>query len=275
MRRLRELAAIAVVLAAAGCGGSGNATGPTVEPAVVVPPRGAVVDARQWGSRDVALARTPGSATVQVVDDQGHGIDGLDVLIDGHKAPGCDNGCYRAGAGAGPVVVRIGRQAWRFTIPASAPSGHPLLQAAMAAYAKLSSVALLQRLASNASSPPLVTGFVFQAPDRLRYSIVGGSQAVVIGTTRWDRPSADGKWESSPQTRTQVMNLPWDRAIDASLIAPHTATFFDLMTHAWFRVVFQPATSLPQTERMTGVSHFMLDAYSRYNAPVSIEPPMP
>ena len=274
MRRLPELAAGAgALLLLAGCGGGSTSAGPTIAPAVVTPPRGAVVDARQWNDRDVALARRPGAATVQVVDNQGHGVDGLSVQINGRKAEPCQNGCYRAAAGDGPVRVRIGDSSWVFTIPATAPSGQALVRKAMAAYAKLSSARLLQRLTASDTIPPLVTRFVFEAPDRLKYANVGGSQGIVIGTRRWDRPSAGATWTESPQTRTRVMNLPWDRTIDAHVIAPNTVTFFDLTTRAWFQVVFDRPTSLPMTERMTGISHFMVDRYSGYNAPALIVPP--
>jgi hypothetical protein len=37
--------------------------------------------------------------------------------------------------------------------------------------------------------------------------------------------------------------------------------------------VLEPASGLPATERMTGISHFMLNHYSGYNAPAKIGPP--
>jgi hypothetical protein len=157
-------------------------------------------------------------------------------------------------------------------VPASAPSAHDVLVAAMSAYARLHTVALDESLAS-APTGGIRTSFVFVAPDRLRYAIKGGSQAIVIGTRRWDRPTGDAPWTSSPQARTTVMQLLWERAIDAHLVAPHTVTFFDQATHAWFRVVVDPRTSLPKTVYMTGTSHFMVDRYSRYNAPATIAPP--
>jgi hypothetical protein len=270
-RHRTATAAVFSVLILAGCGG-GHGGLPTVVPAVVTPPVPAVVDAREWGTRDVGLARTPGKATVSIADDQGHGVDGLSVRIDGRAATPCGTGCYRGPAGPGSVLVQAGGRSWRFTIPASAPSGRALLQRAMSAYAGLRTVALNQRLASSPAAP-LVADFVFVAPNRLRYAIHGGSQAIVIGASRWDRPSAAGRWVRSGQDPVHVMQLPWQRAIDAHLVAPNTVTFFDLATHAWFRVVLEPASGLPVSERMTGISHFMVNSYSRYNAPARITPP--
>ncbi len=266
------LAAVALVVAAAACGGASSPTLPVVQPAVVTPPSGAVVDAREWGTRDVGLARKPGSAVVSVVDDQGHGVDGLKVSVDGKLAVPCSNGCYRAKAGAGPVVVQIDGRSWRFTIPATAPSGTAELAAAKRAYARLRTLVLRQQLASGPGAA-LDTTFVFVAPDRLRYSIVGGSDAVVIGEHRWDRPSPSEAWVESPQTRTSVMTPPWSRPIDVHVVGPGELTFFDLTTRAWYRLTLDSASKLPLTERMTGVSHFMLNRYSGFDAPAAVRPP--
>jgi hypothetical protein len=269
---LLALAAIPAALALAGCGGSGGVSLPTLQPAVVIPPRGAVVDAREWGSRDVALARKAGVATVDVVDSQGHGVDGLTVQIGGRKATPCGTGCYRAPDPNGPVVVHIGDRSWTFTIRSDAPSGTAIVSQAERAYAKLKTVALEQRLASGPVNP-IVTLFEFQAPDRLRYTNVGGSQAIIVGSSRWDRPTAHDPWTRSPQQRVNVMHVPWRRPIDEHVVAPNTVTFFDLSTRAWFRVVVEPASKLPTTVGMTGISHFMVDHFSRFDAPLQIAAP--
>lgn len=275
MRRRSLVAAPAAVAAAAalaGCGASGGIAPPQIASAVVVPPRGAVVDAREWGSRDVALARKGGVATVDVVDPQGHGVDGLTVRIGGHTAASCGPGCYRAPDPEGPVVVRIGAHAWRFTVSADAPSGAALLAASARAYAGLKTVRLEQRLASGPANA-IVTRFAFEAPDRLRYENAGGSQAIVIGSTRWDRPTGHDPWTRSAQQRVRVMHVPWSRPIDVRLVAPHTVTFFDLSTRAWFRVVLHPVSKLPTSVGMTGISHFMASRYSGFDEPVRIAPP--
>jgi hypothetical protein len=270
---LLALAAVPAAWALAGCGGSSSGISlPTLQPSVVIPPRGAVVDAREWGSRDVALARKGGVATVDVVDSQGHGIDGLTVLIGGKKATTCGTGCYRAPDPKGPVVVHVGTRSWTFTIAADAPTGKAIVAQAERAYAKLKTVALEQRLASGPVNP-VVTLFAFQAPDRLRYTNVGGSQAIIVGSSRWDRPTAHDPWTRSPQQRVNVMHVPWRQPIDEHVVAPNTVTFFDLNTRAWFRVVVDPASKLPTTVGMTGISHFMVDRFSRFNAALHVTPP--
>lgn len=278
LRRENALIAAGVIVLISGgegCAGGGAPKLPTIEPAIVTPPAGAVVDAVEWGTRDLAIARTPGHTTVQVVDGQGHGVDGLTIRIDDHATTGCGQGCYAADAAEGPVTVETGSRLWRFTVPATAPSANGVIWKAMAAYARLRSVALHQHLASSPTNS-ITTSFLFVAPDRLRYRISDGSQSIVIGKRRWDRAFATDKWVESPQARTQVMKLPWSRAIDAHIIRPSTVTFFDLTTRAWFRVAIDRQTSLPTTVRMTGISHFMVNSYSSYNnTKATVVPPPP
>lgn len=276
--RSRSLAAAAALgafaAAVAGCGGGGSKF-PTIGAATQIglsPPPGAVVDAREWGSRDLAIARKGPVTTIQVVGPQGGAVNGLHVVLDGRAARVCGRGCYRATTGTGAVAVKIGSRSWRFDLPATAPSGAARVAAAQRAYARLKTVSLRQKLGS---SPTVfsVAHFLFVAPDRLRYEIEGGSQAVVVGNRRWDRVSASDAWTPSPQDRVDVMHVPWRRAVDAHLVAPDVVTFYDPGTRAWFRVTLQHASSLPTTVLMTGVSHFMVDRFSGFDAPATIAPP--
>lgn len=278
MRLRRSLAAPALLaslaLLAAGCGGgSGSLPLPQVAPAVVAPPAAdAIVDARQWGTRDLAVARRNGTVTVSVVGAEGSGVSGLTVRVGGRRAKACGSGCYRAPAPPGPLTVAGGGRTWRFALPAAAPSAKRLVASAEKAYARLRSVSLVQRIGSGRGAP-LVTRFVFVAPDRLRYASESGPQGVVIGTRRWDRSTPSEPWQRSPQDRVHVMHVPWRTATAAHLVAPNTVTFFDTGTRAWFRVVLDPATSLPLTVRMTGISHFMLDRFSGFDEPAEVAAP--
>jgi hypothetical protein len=277
--RSRSLAVLLAVLgsatALAGCGGGGGSSFPSIGAAKqlgLTPPPGTVVDAREWGSRDLAIARKGPVTTVQVVGPQGGAVNGLHVSLNGRAARVCGPGCYRATTGTGPVTVRSGGRTWRFDLPATAPSGAARVAAAQRAYAKLKTVSLWQKLGS---SPTVfsVARFLFVAPDRLRYEIQGGSQAIVVGGRRWDRVTAADTWTESSQTRVDVMHVPWRSATRAHVVAPGVVTFYDPGTRAWFRVTLQPGTSLPTTVLMTGVSHFMIDRFSGFDAPATIVPP--
>ena len=54
----------------------------------VLPPLDAVVDARELGTLAVAVARTPGSATITLLGSDGTGVSGRTVLVDGIRAVG-------------------------------------------------------------------------------------------------------------------------------------------------------------------------------------------
>jgi hypothetical protein len=274
--RSREALACLLVAAALLCAGCGGSSGIDTSSIRAIqppqPPRGAVVDARQWGSRDVGVARVGDTVTVHVVSPQGNGVDGLRVRVDGRPATACGRGCYRTQAGLGPARVSVGPRTFRFTISPNAPSGARVVANAMRAYARLRTSTLNEHLTSGPTGG-IDTTFEFAAPDRLRYAIRGGPQAVVIGPRRWDRPSSVEPWVTSPQDRVRVMHLPWEQSYDAHVVAPNTVTFFDPHVRAWFRLVVDPRTSLPRTVHMTGISHFMTDRYSRFDAPSTIAPP--
>jgi len=70
-----------------------------------LPPRDAVVDARELGTLALAVARARGEATVTILGPDGTGVDGRRVTVNGAQAVSCGSGCYRAPAGAGPLLI--------------------------------------------------------------------------------------------------------------------------------------------------------------------------
>src|SRR4051794_21215542 len=93
-----------------------------------LPPREAVVDAREFGALALAVAREPGRATVTLVGPDGTGVDGRRVTVDGVQASPCGSGCYRAPAGNGPLRVGVGARTTVFDLPARGPDATKLLQ---------------------------------------------------------------------------------------------------------------------------------------------------
>jgi copper transport protein len=251
---------------------SSAAQPPAVALPPVLPPRNAVVDAQELGSLAVAVARTPGRATVTVVDQNANGASGLDVRVDGRPAVPCGSGCYRAPARSGPLTVRIGGERAVFAVSPTAPAATELVTRLTRAYRARRTVAYTERLASTPTNAQ-VTRFRLQAPDRLAYATAGGPQAIVVGARRWDRPSASARWQRSATSPLTVPSPYWTTVTNAHLVAPRTVTFLDRSIPAWFRVVLEPSRDLPRRVDMTAAAHFMVDRYSRFDGPLTISAP--
>jgi hypothetical protein len=240
--------------------------------APALPPRNAVVDARELGDLAVAVARTPGHAVITLLGPDGGGASGRRVRIDDQPATPCGNGCYRGAAKAGALTVRVGPRSVRFTISPGAPRDSALLARVTAAYRSQRSVSFDELLASGLGAE-VSTRFVLVPPDNLSYVIRGGSQAIVIGGRRWDRSNPNAKWIESSQTPLDVMHPYWGTVTNVHLVAPNTLTFLDRSIPAWFRVTLGGAPLLPRVTHMTAAAHFMIDRYGAYGDSSAPSPP--
>ncbi len=236
----------------------------------VLPPRDAVVDARELGSLGVAVARTPGRATVTLLGPDGTGVSGRSVLVAGVRAAGCGPGCYGAPAPAGPLRVTVSGRTLTFTVPARAPDARALLRNVTRRYRDAKTIVFDESLASSPTDEQQ-TRFSVVAPDRLSYAIRGGSSAIVIGTRRWDRDRAGAPWLLTAQSRLDVTQPYWQTPTNVHLVAPGVVTFLDRRVPAWFRVTL--AGRLPSRVHMTAAAHFMTDRYVGFDMPVTVSPP--
>jgi copper transport protein len=257
-------------VAASRTGGAATAP-PTAQPPTL-PPRYAVVLARELGAIAVAVGRTPTATAVTLVGPEGTGLDGRDVRIDGRDAVSCGAGCYRGSAGPGPVVVTFGGSRLRFDLPERAPDAATLLARVTRAYRASRTVVFDESLRSRPSNGE-VTRFELVAPNRLVYRTRGGPQAVVIGARRWDRESPTGRWIPSQQTPLDVPQPYWTKPTNVHLVGPNTVTFLDRSIPAWFTVTLDARHRLPARVAMTAASHFMVDRYESYDVPVDVSPP--
>lgn len=245
-------------------------------PAFPKPPAGAVVFSREDGPNAVALAVLPGRAQVSVVGQQGTGVDGLSVAVNGTPAHSCGPGCYAARA-TRPLVVRVGSTTWRVDVPARTPDAAALVARATRTWRSLSTLAFFDRLGSDASHV-VHTHWVVVAPDRLSYTIPGGAQGVIIGGRRWDRSAPTGKWAESPQTVRLRQPVPlWQSATDAHVVGGTKAawriTFFDPRTPAWFEITVDRRTFRTLDAHMITTAHFMYERYGPFDAPLTVRPP--
>ena len=141
------------------------------------------------------------------------------------ELPACGRGCYQAklalpGAPRS-LTVSLDGAPYRFALPAlrpAPPDGTGIVDGAATTWRGLKSLVWHERLAG---SPTAVIHSVFRAvaPDRLSYAIDGGSSAVIIGGTRWDRESSTAPWERSPQNPPVSQPTPfWAQVEDAHIV---------------------------------------------------------
>jgi copper transport protein len=236
-----------------------------------LPPRSAVVDARELGTLAVAVARTPGVAIVTLLSPEGTGANNRIVSVDGANATACGAGCYRApAASAGPLRVSVDGRALTFALPERAPAATALLRRVTAAYRSSRTIVFDETLASTPANAE-TTRFTIVAPHSLAYATRGGPAARVIGQRRWDRSGPNARWLESPQTPLDVTQPYWRAPTNVHRVAPNTLTFLDRRIPAWFRVTI--ANGRLREMHMTAAAHFMTDRYRAFDAGVVVSPP--
>jgi methionine-rich copper-binding protein CopC/putative copper export protein len=245
------------------------------EPAPL-PPRDALVLAREDGPWAVALALRGREATVTVIGQDGDGVDGLDARIAGAAATSCGPGCYRATVSARPrLAVRLEGSRVSFAIPRHAPPAQALAERATVAFRALRSVAFTERLASGPGAA-LTTRWREQAPNRLAYRIEAGPEAVVVGARRWDRLPGR-RWQRSATEAQRYPEPPWTQVSNVRLVAQtartQTIAFLDRSIPAWFEVTIDRRSARPLEARMTATAHFMRHVYGSFDRAPPITPP--
>ncbi|HET7743832.1 MAG TPA: hypothetical protein VFK76_03755 [Gaiellaceae bacterium] len=303
------LAAAAVAIVAGGAwaltrGGSGSsglsagAIEPSGPPSVLT--KGFVGLPLAGHDRDVLVgigARPRESVDVVVIPSDETDVAPSDVTLmrsgtrlSGSDAASCGSRCLRfplrvlAGAPSRFVVTvdRPGKPTAtvRFALPARLPpSADRPYRTARARMLALGSLTMHETLGSGLA-PPVVSTWTFGAPDRLIYDIVGGSKAVVIGTTRWDW--ADGKWTRSTSSRLRLPAYPWQGVTGARLVGSARVDGRPVRVLAalkpgaefptWFLLYVTPGGDVLRM-RMSTTGHFMVDTYGDLDAAPPIWPP--
>jgi hypothetical protein len=279
--------------------GGPNAISTAASSAFPAPPPGAIVLAREAGTNALALALLPEPDRLRlqasVVGPDGAGVSkltvGLRVEGGGRVATAfgipCGDGCYQTVVSwrgrPSRVLVRIGAgEPVAFAMPQAWPprTAERLLARAARVWRDLRTLVAHERLASDPQHA-VTTVWRFVGPDRVSYSIDGGSSAVIIGDRRWDR-QAGGSWRRSPQQPLPRQPAPlWAAVSDAHVlgierIRRHAAwrvSFFDRRTPAWFTVAIDRATLRTLELRMVTTAHFMREIYGPFNEPLRIRPP--
>jgi copper transport protein len=248
------------------------ATGPPPLPAPHM-----VVQARESGDYAVALAyRAPGEE-VTVLGQDGQGVNGLTVKVNGVKAGSCGAGCYGAFVPLSRrATVTVNGDRLTFGIPAHPTPASALVARATRTFRALRSVDYVERLASSPRNK-VVSDFTLERPNRLEYRIRGGASGIIIGLRRWDR--ARGRpWVESGQTPLPQPEPIWaGHFTNAFLLkttpSTYVVSFMKPLGPTWFTLTLDRRTTRPRDLRMTTAAHFMTHRYKSFNASPPIKPP--
>ncbi len=284
-------------------------TTPALAPATgqVHPPDGPFTEAREADDLAVGMAARPMGRrivlTFTVIAPSGDGTNGLQLSarLDGAAAAGqpvnataCGSGCYHAAlmsvdAPRAAIVTlrRLGRPpiVLRYPLPARWPpvDATAIVRRATKTFRRLHSVIYDERLASSPTQVVNST-WTLEAPNRFSYVIHGGdnSEAIVIGTRRWDRDPGQ-PWQASsigfgnpqpvpfwgePPRRAALLGTATVRGRPAWVV-----TFLQPGVPAWFTLWVDKATYRPLELRMVAQVHFMHHLYHDFNAAPPIRPP--
>jgi hypothetical protein len=231
-------------------------------------------------------------ATVLGLDGRVGGLD-MKVAVNGAgaRATACGKGCYSAtvsptGRPRALSLQITGYPALRFSAPAQWPADDAttIVQRADDAISSLRSLVVHSRLASDAAHE-VTTIYTMQAPDRLEYHNIGGSDSIIIGNRRWDRQAAGSAWVESPQIPAIQQPAPFwpSGVVDAHVLRTArldgrpvwVVSFLDPGTPAWFTAWVDRSSYQTLRLDMVAAAHFMHDRNGSFNAPVTITPPQP
>jgi copper transport protein len=235
------------------------------------PPAGAIVVARELGPYGVALASERTRLTVLVLSPAGGGADGLDVQIGGHDATTCGHGCYRTeerhGLTTSVVVDGMGRV---FRSPRGPHDASRTTVTSFRQFFRRSkTVEYVERLASSRTNV-IVSRWRLEAPNRVGYTIRGGSQAIIIGAHRWDRASPHARWVESRQAPLSQPVAPFRKATNVWQISTHDIVFYDPTIPAYFDLEFHER---PTALHMIAAAHFMTDRYLSFGSAPRLRAP--
>ncbi len=180
-----------------------------------------------------------------------------------------------------------------FQLPAfPAPDGTRLLEGLQERMHALRTMRVDEVL--GPATPPVETVYAFQAPDRMRLETSSGFATVWLGGTRYMRNSRDAPWQVEQLSFSlPVPSFVWDATPGKPDLVPFVApriigtadldgvqtqvlAFFAQQSQipVWFKLWVDP-DGLVRRAEMRAQGHFMDERYSDFDAPFSIQPPVP
>ena len=141
-----------------------------------------------------------------------------------------------------------------------------------------------QELRGGPGGAGIVTDYLYSAPDAVSYHIDTGTQAVIIGQTRYNL-SPGRNWEKTEmpaelryrfpaflysQGATGVTQLGQEQVdgVECDIVVFHLPA-----SDAYFRIWMGTEDLLIRKLTMMAPGHFMTSTYSDFNVPNSIKPP--
>lgn len=127
--------------------------------------------------------------------------------------------------------------------------------------------------------------YAFQAPNRMRIAVEGGTQRIVIGDREWRREGPGDPWEGESAYPPSVPRFIWDSGegptaptiVGRDRLDGVNTTVLSFLggpgsTAIWFRLWVDPGGLVHRAE-MRAIGHFMDHRYFAFDAPFQIEPP--
>jgi hypothetical protein len=252
-----------------------QAATPQVQPAR--PPLDATVLAQKDGRIGATIAVRPsGEAIAGFIGTDGLAANVGSVRINGARTTSCGVGCYRGIAHGRIVTVTHGSSKLRFDLGLRTPAAD-LVARATRTYRALNTVRYSETLSAGYGTV-VRTVWTEIAPDRLSYTIAGGSKGIIIGDRRWDLSRGQTAWQESasvvlpmpmPSWGTVVTNAHVLRTSPKAIVV----SFLEPRSPAWFTVTFDRKTLHPLALDMIAPAHFMHQTSTSFNAPLTIVPP--
>lgn len=177
-----------------------------------------------------------------------------------------------------------------FSLPLPTTDAAPLLTLAEQAMNRLQSVREVNRLGptwdgQRWTDKALTTVYELAAPDRMRFRIETGVEAVIIGQRRWDWDPDTRVWQAGPYGGLQPFRFPTysyiKNAEDVRLLGTEELDgrtvlvlgYYDAAFGARFQLWVDAQNFLVRRELMIATGHHMLSEFVDFNAPVEVQPP--
>jgi hypothetical protein len=166
-----------------------------------------------------------------------------------------------------------------------APDGSALYRRMQERMHDLRTYRLEEVLSSGRAS--IRASYAFQAPDRMRVELDGGSQRVIVGDREWRREKPGAPWREDQAIPPDIPRFIWDFGRDATTprivlrerIGGAFTTVLSLFARSgtvpiWFRM-WVDEEGLVRRAEMRAQGHFMDHRYFAFDAPFRVEPPAP